>query len=209
MKNIVKGNDWHRSYAYNKFVNAPQPMCNLSARVNITRLMKHKKNHKLNTMLLYCIQEATEECNSFHFDFHGVDEVVRYDHVATDLIIYGTDDELHFVQIPYVEGFKEFEAKYLELTSYCKEHNCDNIVENHAHVSTSTVASFVFDAIIPGYRPEFHNPFFMWSRYQKSMFKTVLGMTFSCHHTFFDGRDIGEIFNKLQEKINSFDPKKS
>ena len=49
----------------------------------------------------------------------------------------------------------------------------------------------------------FNNPFLIWGRYRKGLFKTRLTVSFQFHHTQMDGAHAAQFLNKLQSVINS------
>ena len=48
----------------------------------------------------------------------------------------------------------------------------------------------------------FDNPFLIWGRYRKGLFRTTLPLSFQFHHTQMDGAHAGRFLARLQETIN-------
>lgn len=48
----------------------------------------------------------------------------------------------------------------------------------------------------------FNNPFLIWGKYQKGLFRTTLKLSFQFHHTQMDGAHAGRFLARLQETIN-------
>ena len=49
----------------------------------------------------------------------------------------------------------------------------------------------------------FNNPFLIWGKYRKTLFKTTLKLSFQFHHTQMDGAHAGRFLQRLQETIDS------
>ncbi len=49
----------------------------------------------------------------------------------------------------------------------------------------------------------FNNPFIIWGRYHKGLFKTTLTLSFQFHHTQMDGAHAGLFLQRLQKSIDS------
>lgn len=47
----------------------------------------------------------------------------------------------------------------------------------------------------------FDNPFLIWGRYRKGLFRTTLPLSFQFHHTQMDGAHAGRFLQRLQEGI--------
>ena len=48
----------------------------------------------------------------------------------------------------------------------------------------------------------FNNPFIIWGRYKKKVFKTYLTISFQFHHTQMDGAHAGRFLANLQHEIH-------
>ncbi len=49
----------------------------------------------------------------------------------------------------------------------------------------------------------FNNPFIIWGRYRKGLFKTTLPISFQFHHTQMDGAHAGRFLQLVQESIDA------
>ena len=47
----------------------------------------------------------------------------------------------------------------------------------------------------------FNNPFLIWGRYRRGLFRTTLPLSFQFHHTQMDGVHAGRFLQRLQEDI--------
>ena len=48
----------------------------------------------------------------------------------------------------------------------------------------------------------FNNPFLIWGKYKRHLFKTTLTVSFQFHHTQMDGAHASMFLDKLQSEIN-------
>ena len=48
----------------------------------------------------------------------------------------------------------------------------------------------------------FNNPFIIWGKYHKGLFRTTLKLSFQFHHAQMDGAHAGRFLARLQETIN-------
>ena len=47
----------------------------------------------------------------------------------------------------------------------------------------------------------FNNPFLIWGKYRKGLFRTTLPVSFQFHHTQMDGAHAGQFLERLQAAI--------
>jgi len=52
------------------------------------------------------------------------------------------------------------------------------------------------------YSGVFNNPFMIWGRYRKGLFKTKLTVSFQFHHTQMDGAHAARFLDNLQREID-------
>ena len=48
----------------------------------------------------------------------------------------------------------------------------------------------------------FNNPFIIWGKYRKKLFKFFLSISFQFHHTQMDGAHAGKFLGNLQKEID-------
>ncbi len=189
---------------YLKFLNSAAPICNLTAKVEITNLVKRKQNHKLNAMLVFCIQNVAQKIEGCHFEIVDEAHVQYFPLCCTNIVMYGKDGLLYYVSVPYCKDFKTYEKKYIE--------NCDDAYNNCHHVyvpdqaltATSAIIQYEIESYSSGYTDDFMRPFLVWGKYSTIEDKNYLSISFRFHHGFFDGKDIATFYNLLQQEIDNF-----
>lgn len=192
-----------RKYAYDKFINAANPMMTMTSKVDITRLYKlSKKGLKLNCLLLYSILKAAQRNENFYYELKDK-KLVKFDKLSTNVVIYGEDDNLYYVSIPDCEDYLTFEKIYSDLVSEYKKKCCHYYLDDSALLATSAVINSTFESIVCGYTEDFLSNFFTWGKYEKKLNKVTLNISFRFHHALMDGRDVGEFFSNLNKFIAS------
>ena len=70
-------------------------------------------------------------------------------------------------------------------------------------IGTSAIVDTELDGAVGMNGGIFNNPFLIWGKYRKGLFKTTLKLSFRFHHTQMDGAHVGRFLQRLQETINS------
>ena len=69
-------------------------------------------------------------------------------------------------------------------------------------IGTSAILDMEIDGAVGMNSGIFNNPFLIWGRYRKRLFKYVLPLSFQFHHTQMDGAHAGRFLEALQREIN-------
>ena len=193
-----------RKKAYDKFINAKNPMMTMTSKVDITRLYKlSKKGFKLNCLLMYAIIKAAEKNENFYYELKGK-QLVKFDKLSSNVVIYGDDGELYYVTIPDCQNYLLFEKTYVELVEKCKKECSHYYLSDAALLGTSAVVNSTFESIVCGYTEDFLSHFLTWGKYEKRLTKVNLNISFRFHHALLDGRDVGEFFANLNKIVADF-----
>ena len=70
-------------------------------------------------------------------------------------------------------------------------------------IGTSAIVDTELDGAVGMNSGIFNNPFLIWGKYRKTLFKTTLKLSFQFHHTQMDGAHAGRFLQCLQETIDS------
>ena len=70
-------------------------------------------------------------------------------------------------------------------------------------IGTSALAEYEIDGAVNIYAGFYNNPFLIWGRYRKKLFKTLLPVSFQFHHTQMDGIPAAKFLDVLAKEINS------
>ena len=70
-------------------------------------------------------------------------------------------------------------------------------------IGTSAIVDTELDGAVGMNSGIFNNPFLIWGKYRKTLFKTMLKLSFPFHHTQMDGAHTGRFLQRLQETVDS------
>ena len=70
-------------------------------------------------------------------------------------------------------------------------------------IGTSAIIDTEIDGAVGMNSGIFNNPFIIWGKYRKKLFKYELTISFQFHHTQMDGAHAGRFLANLQDEINN------
>lgn len=193
-----------RAYAFEMWMKAPMPMVTLFKTLDVTRLRRisRRRSLKFNMLMCWCIGRAASQIKEFYMLPVG-GKLMQYDSIAVNTIVLNREGEVSSCDIPFSDDLAVFNADYLRLTNQVAE-TCENHdITDSMVIGTSALAQFDIDGAVGMYSGIFNNPFLIWGRYRKGLFKTRLTVSFQFHHTQMDGAHAAQFLNKLQSVINS------
>ena len=193
-----------RAFAYESWMQAPNPMVTFIKTINVTRLVRVSKKLgvKFNMLLDWCIGKAAAPIKEFYVLPVG-DELIQYDSIAVNTIVKNKKGEVSSCDILFNEKLKEFNDEYLKYTSEvattCQDRD---LSEDSMVIGTSAIIDTEIDGAVGMNSGIFNNPFIIWGRYKKKFFRYYLTISFQFHHTQMDGAHAGRFLANLQNEIN-------
>lgn len=193
-----------RAFAYESWMQAPNPMVTFIKTINVTRLVRVSKKQgvKFNMLLDWCIGKAAAPIKEFYVLPVG-DELIQYDSIAVNTIVKNKTGEVSSCDILFNEKLKEFNDEYLKYTSEvattCQDRD---LSEDSMVIGTSAIIDTEIDGAVGMNSGIFNNPFIIWGRYKKKFFQYYLTISFQFHHTQMDGAHAGRFLANLQNEIN-------
>ena len=192
-----------RAEAYALWMDVPNPMVTFFKTLNVTPLVRlsRRKGLKFNMLLCFCIGRAATGIRQFYMLPVGRD-LMRYDTIAINTIVKNANGEVSSCDVPFSDRLAQFNADYLRLTRQvaqtCENHDLmDSMV-----IGTSAIIDTEIDGAVGMNSGIFNNPFIIWGRYHRGLFKTTLKLSFQFHHTQMDGAHAGQFLRRLQENID-------
>ena len=192
-----------RATAYELWMKAPNPMVTFFKTLDVTRLVRvSKKRHlKFNMLLDYCIGKAAAEIREFYLLPVG-EKLMQYDTLAVNTILKNSAGELSSCDILFDPDLEAFSLEYLKYTAQvywsCKNRDlADSMV-----IGTSAVIDTELDVAVGMNSGIYNNPFLIWGRYRKKLFRYDLPISFQFHHTQMDGAHAGRFLENLQRAID-------
>ena len=192
-----------RAYAFEMWMNAPMPMVTFFKTLDVSRLVKisRKKGLKFNMLMCYCIGRAASRVKEFYMLPVG-NKLMQYDSIAVNTIVANSKGEVSSCDIPFTGDLSLFNQNYLLLTRQVAESCIDHdLSEQSMVIGTSALAQYEIDGAVGMYSGIFNNPFLIWGKYRRSLFKTILTVSFQFHHTQMDGAHAARFLDEVQKEI--------
>lgn len=193
-----------RAYAFEMWMNAPMPMVTFFKILDVTRLLKtsRKRGLKFNMLMCWCIGRAASRIKEFRM--LPVDgKLIEYDSLAVNTIVANSQGEVSSCDVPFSDNMEIFNSDYLRLTRQVAESGENHDLPDSMVIGTSALARYDIDGAVGMYSGIFNNPFMIWGKYRKHLFKTILTVSFQFHHTQMDGAHAARFLDLLQREINA------
>jgi len=193
-----------RAMAFEFWMKAPNPMVTFFKTMDVTNIIRASKKYgyKFNMLLDYCIGKAAAGIKEFYLLPVG-NELMQYDSIAVNTIVKNKTGEVSSCDISYSEDLAVFNREYLKFTAEVAESCTDrDLSENCMVIGTSAIVDTEIDGAVGMNSGIFNNPFIIWGKYQKRLFRYYLPISFQFHHTQMDGAHAGRFLSKLQDEIN-------
>lgn len=193
-----------RGAAYELWLKAPNPMVTFFKTLDVTNLVKvsKKRNLKFNMLLDFCIGKAATQVKEFYMLPVG-EKLMQYDTMAVNTIVKNKTGEVSSCDILFQPDLDAFNRDYLTYTAQVAQTCQDrDLSANSMVIGTSAIIDTEIDGAVGMNSGIFNNPFLIWGRYRKKIFKYQLPISFQFHHTQMDGAHAGKFLEKLQQEIN-------
>ena len=192
-----------RAYAFEMWMQAPMPMVTFFKTLDVSRLVRisRKRGLKFNMLMCYCIGRAAVQVKEFYMLPVG-EKLMQYDTIAVNIIVANAAGEVSSCDLPYSDDLEQFNSDYLRLTKQVAESCTDHDLSAESMViGTSALAQYEIDGAVGMYSGIFNNPFMIWGKYKRGLFKTKLSVSFQFHHTQMDGAHAAKFLDILQREI--------
>ena len=204
MAREINPKDTSRASAYELWMGAPNPMVTFFKTLDVTNLIKKskKKHLKFNMLLDFCIGKAAVSVKEFYILPVG-EKLIKYDCIAVNTIVKNKTGEVSSCDISYTDNLEKFNQDYLKYTIQVAETCQDRDLSNDSMViGTSAIIDTEIDGAVGMNSGIFNNPFIIWGRYRRKLFRYYLPLSFQFHHTQMDGAHAGQFLRNLQNEIN-------
>ena len=193
-----------RAMAFELWMQAPNPMVTFFKTIDVTNLIRisKKKHLKFNMLLDYCIGKAAVGVKEFYLLPVG-DKLIQYDTIAVNTIVKNRNGEVSSCDILYSNDLNTFNQDYLKYTAQVADSCQDrDLSADSMVIGTSAIVDTEIDGAVGMNSGIFNNPFIIWGRYKKKIFRYYLPISFQFHHTQMDGAHAGRFLANLQKEIN-------
>ena len=204
MPEEVNPKETGRAAAYALWMKAPNPMVTIVKTLDVTNLVRasRKKRLKFNMLLAYCIGKAAAGVKEFYVLPVG-DRLIRYGSLAVSIIVKNKLGEISSCDILFTDDPETFSRDYLQYTAQAAESCTDRDLSGECMViGTSAVVETEIDGAVGMNSGIYNNPFLIWGRYRRKLFRYSLPVSFQFHHTQMDGAHAGRFLENLQKEIS-------
>ena len=204
MAHEIDSKETTRAFAYEFWMKAPNPMVTFIKTIDVTRLVRMSKRQglKFNMLLDWCIGKAAAPIKEFYMLPVG-DKLIQYDTIAVNTIVKNKTGEVSSCDLQYSDNLHEFNQQYLKYTTEVADTCQDRDLSNDSMViGTSAIIDTEIDGAVGMNSGIYNNPFIIWGRYKKKLFRYYLTLSFQFHHTQMDGAHAGRVLANLQDEIN-------
>ncbi len=191
-----------RAYAFEFWMKAPMPMVTFFKTLDVSRLLQvsRRRHLKFNMLMCWCIGRAASQVKEFMMLPVG-DRLFEYDSLAVNTIVADSRGEVSSCDVPFSDDLDTFNADYLRLTREVAESCRNHDLTDSMVIGTSALAQYDIDGAVGMYSGIFNNPFMIWGRYKRGLFRTRLTVSFQFHHTQMDGAHAARFLDLLQKEI--------
>lgn len=191
-----------RAYAFGMWMNAPMPMLTFMKKINVTHIVRISKRTglKFNMLMCWCVGKAASSIKEFYMLPVGR-KLVQYDNLAVCAIVANREGEVSSCDVPFSDDLSRFNADYLRLTKQVAETCLNHDLTDSMVIGTSALVQCDIDGAVGMYSGVFNNPFLIWGRYKRCLWRRILTVSFQFHHTQMDGAHASRFLRNLQEEI--------
>ena len=194
-----------RAYAFEMWMQAPNPMVTFFKTLDVSRIVRisRRKGLKFNMLMCYCIGRAATQVKEFYMLPVG-GKLMKFDTIAVNTIVANSAGEVSSCDLPFSDDLAQFGSDYLRLTKQVADSCVDHDLSSESMVvGTSALAQYEIDGAVGMYSGIFNNPFMIWGKYKRGLFKTTLAISFQFHHTQMDGAHAAKFLDILQREIKN------
>ncbi len=196
-------NETSRAMAYKLWMQAPNPMVTFFKTLDVTNLIRvsKRKGLKFNMLLCWCIGKAAASVKEFYLLPVG-HKLMQYDRLAVNTIVKNRLGEVSSCDILFSDDLEAFDREYRMYTSQTAESRMDRDLSADCMViGTSAIVETELDGAVGMNSGIYNNPFLIWGRTRKKLFRFDLPISFQFHHTQMDGAHAGRFLENLQREI--------
>lgn len=191
-----------RAAAFDLWMDAPNPMVTFFKTLDVTPLRRRcrRRSERFNLLLCFCIGQAASQIQEFYTLPVGR-SLLRYDALAVNTIVKNRTGEVSSCDVPFSGSLPQFRADYLRLTRQVAARRENHDLADCMVIGTSAIVDTELDGAVGMNSGIFNNPFLIWGKYRKGLFRTTLPVSFQFHHTQMDGAHAGQFLERLQAAI--------
>ena len=151
-------------------------------------------------LLGYCIGKAASDIEEFYI--LPVDgKLIKYDTLAVNTIVKNSAGEISSCDIMYSDDPAIFNSDYVKYTSLVAKTCKNRDLTDSMVIGTSAITITELDGAVGMNSGIYNNPFIIWGKYKKKIFRRFLTVSFQFHYVQMDGNHAGIFLENLQNEI--------
>ena len=196
-----------RAAAFELWMKAPMPMVTLVKTLDVTRLVRlSRRGLKFNMLLCWCIGKAASRTEEF-YTLPAGDKLIRYGNLAVNTVVALADSGIATCDVPFSQDLARFQRDYRTLTARVRDTGAPyDLNGDYMVIGASALPQTEIDGAVNIYAGFCNNPFLVWGKYRKKLWRAVLPISFQFHHTQMDGGHTARFLEDLQEEIRTLKP---
>ena len=197
-----------RAAAFSLWMQAPQPMVTLFKTLDVSNLVRlsRRQGYKFNMLLCFCIGKAASQVQEFYLLPVGK-KLMGFDRLAVNTVVALPSGGICTCDIPFSPRLADFNRDYLALTGQVRQRGeAYDLGEDYMVIGTSALVQTYIDGAVNIYAGIYNNPFLIWGKYKKGLFKAALPLSFQFHHVQMDGSQAACFLEALQREIRALRP---
>jgi chloramphenicol O-acetyltransferase type A len=193
-----------RAQQFEIWKTAPNPMLVFVKKIDVTNLIRisKKKHLKFNMLMDYCIGKASISQKEFYLLPVG-DKLMAYDKIAINTMVRNHKGDVNSCDIEYTADFDTYSNDYLKYTNQvatcCKD---IDLSEEYMVIGTSAIIDTELEFAGGMYNGMYNNPYIIWGRYSRRLFRYYVNLSFQFHHAQMDGAHAAQFLNRIQQVID-------
>lgn len=198
----------NRAEAFQLWMRVPMPMVTLVKTLDVTRPVRlsRRGDLKFNLLLCWCIGKAASRVEEFYTLPVG-EKLICYENLAVNTVVARKDGGIATCDVPFSESLDQFRRDYLALTAQVRETGAPyDLNGDYMVIGTSALPQTEMDGAVNIYAGCYNNPFLVWGKYRKKLWRASLPISFQFHHTQMDGGHAARFLENLQEEIRALNP---
>ena len=192
-----------RTAAFRLWVDAPNPMVTFMKTLDVTNLVRvsRRRGLKFNMLMDWCIGRAAAGIEEFYLLPAGR-KLLQYDALAVNTIVKDRTGGVSSCDVRFRDDLIAFNREYLQYTAEAARTCEDRDLSGECMViGTSAIVDTELDGAVGMNSGIYNNPFLIWGRYRRKLFRYRLPLSFQFHHTQMDGAQAGRFLEELQNEI--------
>ncbi len=199
---------WSRVAQYEWFSSFDDPSVGVTSRMDITELLKYCRSNGLSSFaaILYIISRSAEETPAFRYRF--IDGKVYDAEKIRAGYTLAVNDSFINAYADLSDSFAEFEAtvKRNKENASMEGFNTYNQASNPGDIYATCLPWIDFISVkhpIPHNSDSNSVPRIAWGKYNEEGDRVKLSLNITVSHALVDGKDLGDIFKRIQDYMDN------